>query len=141
MPDDVTLNVIGTLRIPSIDLNIPLLDNAGVIEIRYGAGILSGSANPGMDGNLVILGHNMRTYGSMFNRLHEVQLNDEIFVTLLDKMTYTYIVDDLVSPLEPSNLPDYVGLESGTGKQITLVTCTGTNGSHRRLVIGHTRME
>ena len=137
IPPQVTLTALGTIQIPSIELHIPLLNQAGVIDLRYGAGMLSGTANPGTAGNMVILGHNMRARGSIFNRLHEVQMGDEIRVTLLDKMTYTYIVDEIVSPLEPENLPDYIGIDSGSGKQITLVTCTNENGSHRRLVIGH----
>ena len=137
IPKDVTLTAIGTLRIPSIDLNLPLLNEAGVIELRYGAGMLSGTANPGEDGNLVILGHNMRAYGSIFNRLHEMKTGNEILVTLLNKMTYTYIVDDIISPLDPEKLSEYIAIHSGSGKQITLITCTNANGSHRRLVIGH----
>jgi len=44
----------------------------------------------------------------------------------------------VIPKLDPSELGNYVKIDSGTGKQITLVTCTPTGvGSHRIIVIGH----
>ncbi|MBO4928179.1 MAG: class D sortase [Clostridiales bacterium] len=129
----------GTIHIPSIDCELPLWDKAGTIELRYGVGRMPLSAEAGKPGNLVIFGHRMRAYGSIFNRLGEVAIGDTIEI-LHEGSTFTYTVDQ-IETIEPSQLSYYIQLENdGEGKacRITLVTCTPTGiGSHRLLVIGH----
>jgi len=138
VPEDVVLTALGTIKIDKIDLYIPLWDDAGIVPLRYGAGMLKNTALPGQDGNCVILGHRMKAYGSLFNRLNEVAAGDSIVITSLDGTEYTYVVDAVIPKLDPSELGNYVKIDSGTGKQITLVTCTPTGvGSHRIIVIGH----
>ena len=142
LPEDVVLTALGVFQIDSVDIYLPLLDDAGTVPLRYGAGMLSGTAMPGQEGNFVVLGHRMKTYGLLFNRLGEVVLNDEIVITMLDGTVYTYVVDNIIPALDPAELSDYIGIDSGTGKQITLVTCTPTGvGSHRIIIIGHLREE
>jgi len=136
--EKLTLTAVGTIKIDKIDLLIPLWDGAGIIPLRYGAGLLEGSARPGQDGNSVILGHRMKTYGSLFNRLDEVAVGDSVVITTVDGTVYTYIVDNVIPKLEPAELINYIQVDSGTGKQLTLITCTPTGvGSHRIVVIGH----
>ena len=126
----------GTISIPSIDCDIPLWNGAGKIELRYGAGRMPLSCDAGENGNLVIYGHRMRRYGSMFNRLGEVQIGDSIVITRTDGSSYTYIVDQ-IETIEPSQITRYIEVED-SGARITLITCTPTGvGSHRLLVIGH----
>lgn len=136
--EKLTLTALGTIRIDKIDLLIPLWEGAGIIPLRYGAGVLESSARPGQEGNCVILGHRMKTYGSLFNRLDEVAVGDSVVITAVDGTVYTYIVDNVLSKLEPAELINYIQVDNGTGKQLTLVTCTPTGvGSHRIVVIGH----
>ena len=134
-----TLHACGTISIPSIDCELPLLDGAGKVELRYGAGRLIGSAGPGEPGNLVIFGHRMRRYGSIFNRLGEVKPGDSIRISR-DGETFTYIVDE-IRTVDPSSLSYYIDLEKegdNGSRRITLITCTPVGvGSHRLLVIGH----
>jgi len=138
LPEDVVLTALGRIYIEKIDLNIPLLDDAGVVPLRYGAGMLEKTALPGEEGNLVVLGHRMKAYGSLFNRLDEVAVGDSVVITTLDGNEYTYVVDLVIPKLDPSELIDYIKIDSGSGKQLTLVTCTPTGiGSHRIIVIAH----
>lgn len=138
LPDDVVLTALGTIKISSADINIPLLDEATVIALRYGAGRLEGTANPGEYGNMVILGHRMRASGKLFNRLGEVKIGDTIEITAIDGTVYVYTVDQIIDALEPEALVDYIDISDGSGKQVTLVTCTPTGvATHRLLVIGH----
>lgn len=134
-----TLHACGTISIPSIGCELPLLDGAGKVELRYGAGRLIGSAGPGEPGNLVIFGHRMRRYGSIFNRLGEVKPGDSIRISR-DGETFTYIVDE-IRTVDPSSLSYYIDLEKegdNGSRRITLITCTPVGvGSHRLLVIGH----
>lgn len=124
----------GTISIPSIDLELPIWEGAGKIELRYGAGRMPTSASAGTEGNLVIFGHRMKKYGSMFNRLGEVQVGDNIDITT-GNGSITYIVDEVIE-ISPSELSYYIGVSDGV--RITLITCTPVGvGSHRLLVIGH----
>ena len=77
-----SLRPYGTIRIPSIDCELPLWDGAGKIELRYGAGRMPLSAEAGSPGNLVIFGHRMKRYGSIFNRLGEVSIGDSILIAV-----------------------------------------------------------
>jgi len=76
--EKLTLTALGTIKIDKINLRIPLWEGAGIIPLRYGAGVLEKSARPGQDGNCVILGHRMKTYGSLFNRLDEIAVGDSV---------------------------------------------------------------
>jgi LPXTG-site transpeptidase (sortase) family protein len=136
--EKLTLTALGTIKIDKINLQIPLWDGAGIIPLRYGAGVLGSSARPGQDGNCVILGHRMKTYGSLFNRLDEVAVGDSVVITSVDGTQYTYIIDNVIPALLPADLVNYIQIDNGTGKQLTLITCTPTGvGSHRIVVIGH----
>lgn len=141
VPEDenVVLTSLGTITIDKINLLLPLLDSAEKVPLRYGAGMLEGTAMPGTEGNCVVLGHRMKTYGKLFNRLNEVAVGDNIVITLLDGTAFTYTVDNVIPELDPAELPNYIGIYSGTGKQLTLVTCTPVGvGSHRIIIIAHT---
>jgi len=138
LPEDVVLTAIGTIKIESIDLYLPLLDSADVVPLRYGAGHLEETVLPGEEGNCVILGHRMKAYGSLFNRLGEITVGDEIRITDIAGQEFVYIVDEIIPELDPSSLGDYIKPDNGTGAQITLVTCTPTGvGTHRLLIIAH----
>jgi LPXTG-site transpeptidase (sortase) family protein len=138
LPEDVVLTAIGTMRIDEIDLFLPVLDSAKIVPLRYGAGMLEGTALPGQEGNCVILGHRMKAYGSLFNRLAEISIGDTIVISTIDKEKYTYVVDKIIMKLKPSELTDYIDITSGNGIQMTLVTCTPTGvGSHRLIIVAH----
>lgn len=139
LPDEVELRAVGTIGIESIDCLLPLWDEASVVSLRYGAGILDKELSaPGQDGNLVILGHRMKAYGSLFNRLGEMKLGDEIKIIVEDGTSYIYVVDEILEKLNPSELPTVIEPDIDDGKRVTLVTCTPTGvGSHRLIVIGH----
>lgn len=138
LPDDVVLTAAGTIQMDAIDLNLPLWDDAGVVPLRYGAGILADSVLPGQEGNLVILGHRMKTYGSLFNRLGEIKIGDEVIIETADGTQYVYIVDQIESAIKPSALPEYIKQSDSDGVRLTLVTCTPTGvGSHRLIIIAH----
>lgn len=138
LPEKITLTAVGTISMDAIDMKLALWDDAGIVPLRYGAGIYKDSVLPGEKGNLVILGHRMKAYGSIFNRLGEVELGDEIKITMMDGTIYAYTTDRIVDELPPKELPEYMKQEGVEGAQITLITCTPTGvGSHRLLVIGH----
>ena len=134
-----TLRAYGTISISSIGCELPLWDGAGKIELRYGAGRMPGSSEAGEPGNIVIFGHRMRRYGSIFNRLGEVSIGDSIVIERSGQ-AFTYIVD-AIETIEPSSLSAYIGAEKEGDPgscRITLITCTPIGvGSHRLIITGH----
>lgn len=138
LPDEVILTALGRIKIPSVDIDIPLWDGATIVTLRYGAGRLEKTADPGQEGNMVILGHRMRAAGKLFHSLGEVKLGDDIIITAMDGKVYTYRVDKIFEAVKPQDLDYYADINYGEGKQVTLVTCTPLGvATHRLLVIGH----
>lgn len=133
------LRAYGTIVILSIGCELPLWDGAGKFELRYGAGRMPGSSEAGAPGNLVIFGHRMRRYGSIFNRLGEVSIGDSIVIEHSGQ-AFTYTVD-AIETIEPSSLSAYIGMEKEGDPgscRITLITCTPIGvGSHRLIITGH----
>lgn len=131
------LEGVGILDIPCIELHIPIWQTTNSTTLRYGTGHYVGSVMPGQQGNCTILGHHMRKYGSIFNRLGEVAIGDEITITNLRGYTYTYIVDEILI-VEAEELGEYIRGGITDTQQVTLVTCEYTNqGKKRLVVIGH----
>ena len=139
LTDNVTLNCIGLIEIDSIGQCDPIWDNDTVIDLRYGIGHHQTSVLPGEEGNCTLLGHHMRAYGSMFNRLGEMEVGDNIRVRTVGGHVYNYVVDEvIIVPASELNL--HIGNNKGGEDEarITLVTCTYTSsGTQRLLVMGH----
>ena len=134
---NVTLQGVGVMDIPSIELHYPIWEETNNTSLRYGLGHYVNSVAPGFTGNCTILGHNMRDYGYMFNRLNEVIIGDEVSITNLRGYVYTYTVDDIEIVSADEMMQMIRGGITDT-KQLTLVTCIYTNeGKQRLIVIGH----
>lgn len=95
------------------------------ISVAYGVeentldkcpGWLTTSAMPGKDGMCVVYGHRNRKH---FRVLENVELDDEIFVTMQDGTVYTYSVCDITIY---ENTSDFV-LPTLDGKTLVLATC------------------
>lgn len=93
---------------------------------------------PGNYGNPVIFGHstliwfyNPKDYKTIFSKLPELKINDDIFVTV-DNITYKYKIYDMkvVSPEDLSVLE-----QNYDDAYITLVTCVPPGTYFKRLVV------
>jgi sortase A len=133
-PAKVTIRAIGRIIIPSIAVDMPVAEGATVYNLRVAIGHYSNSAGLGQEGNCILFGHRMYTYGRHFNRLGEMTVGQQII--LEDKKNrYTYEVDEIDTIL-PEELLDimYTPVE---GSRVMLVTCTPIRvASHRLLVKG-----
>lgn len=131
------LHGIGILDIPCINAHLPIWQTTNNVTLRYGTGHYVGSVMPGQVGNCAILGHHMRDYGSIFNRLEEVGVGDEVIITNLRGHQFTYIIDEALI-VHPDDLGDYLRGGITDTRQVTLVTCTYTStGKQRYVIIGH----
>ena len=128
----------GLIEIPAIDLEMPLVKGADNYSLRAAAGWWPQSAEMGTAGNCAVFGHRMVTYGRHFNRLDELNPEDQIFLYNTEGKKFTYTVT-ATEVIEPSVLLDTL-YEHNEGFQLTLVTCTPTGvGDHRLLVYAEMR--
>jgi sortase A len=117
------------LVIPSIHVDVPVVEGDDWEQLKKGAGHHIGSANPGERGNTFISGHN-DIYGEIFRRLEEVKMGDEITVYAGER-SYRYYVratrivePDDVSVMYPTSTPI-----------LTLLTCYPYMVDSHRLVV------
>lgn len=133
----ITIQGVGLLDIPAIDLHVPIWETTNSDTLRYGVGHYVNSVSPGNFGNCTIVGHHMLKYGSIFNRLEEVQIGDIINITDMRGHQYTYFVDELLV-VTAQEMLNYVSGSVTDTRQVTLITCVYTDqGKLRLLVIGH----
>ncbi|MCK8060191.1 MULTISPECIES: class D sortase [unclassified Fusibacter] len=122
---------LGTITIPSIDLEMPLVDGTTVDDLRWSAGHMKRTAYPGEIGNVVIAGHRGYNFGRLFNRLDELGKGDKIIVnTPKGKFVYTVYVSKIVEPEDT-----YVTNQTDKHKVLTLITCTPIYKSTHRIII------
>ena len=85
----------GTLKINSIDFDLPLYHGDTLDILNYGIGHYAGSYFPGESGSIVLAGHNNQGF---LRRLPEVQVGDQITIettygTFYYEMTSSRIID------------------------------------------------
>ena len=121
LPDgNVELIPLGRLEIPKIHVNLPILEYATRVQLRYGLAHVETTAKPGEDGNNAMLGHRMLDSGRHLNRLDEVAIGDKITINT-GSVLYTYEVIEMVV-IDPAVLMDYVEKDYGM-PTLTLITC------------------
>jgi sortase A len=105
---------IALLRIPKIQLEVPVLEGTDDLSLNRAVGLIAGTARPGEDGNIGIAGHR----DGFFRGLKDIQEGDRIeLVTATETDTYTIdrivvVTPDDVTVIAPRPRPS-----------ITLVTC------------------
>lgn len=127
--------VMGYIRIPSIDVTLPIYHGVAGDVLERGAGHLPGSSLPvgGPGTHAVIAAHSGLASQRMFSDLEQVQKDDVFYLSILNE-THAYEVDQILV-VEPDDA-SALGVEPGED-YVTLVTCTpyGVN-THRLLVRG-----
>ena len=128
--------IMAYLRIPKIDVDLPIYHGTSADVLEKGVGHLIGSALPvGGEGNHTVLSaHRGLPSATLFTDLDRLSEGDHFYIHVLDR-TLAYEVDQILT-VEPTEL-DALRREPGMDLA-TLVTCTpyGVN-SHRLLVRGH----
>lgn len=107
------IDYIGVLKIPSLNLELPVISQWSYPNLRIAPCRYSGSA---YSGGLVIAAHN---YDSHFGRLKTLQTDDEVIFTDIDGNTFTYKVA-VMEILEPLATEEMKSEEW----DLSLFTCT-----------------
>ncbi len=119
----------GILYIPSIDLELPILTNVTEKGLNKTCARVTNTGAPGCN-NYCIMGHVMKNYGYIFNRLHEVKKGDTIIVKARN-YTYNYrVYETFVTEGLDMNI-----LEDIDGKQIITIFCCSYQVNNGRLVV------
>lgn len=122
-------NTVGTINIPSINVNYPILSETSDALLKVSVCKFWGS-NPNEVGNLCIAGHNYRN-SRFFSKAINMVVGDTIEITDLTGKTLTYSVYDKYT-VDPTDVSCTSQLTNGK-KIVTLITCT--NDSKQRVVI------
>ena len=126
-------DIIGYIRIPKMDIELPILLGANSINMKKGAVHLTETSYPigGINTNSVIAGH--RGYGraTLFRHIEKLEIGDEIYIKNF-KEELTYVVYD-IKIIEPDDVSE---LKVQDGEDIiTLITCHPYRvNSHRYIV-------
>lgn len=128
--------VMGTIKVPSVSIELPIYHGTSEEALASGAGHLYGTSLPvgGDSTHSVITGHRGLVEALMFTRLDEVKKGDFFYIEVMGE-TLGYEVDRItvIEPDDTSQLKIVPGED-----RVTLMTCTpyGVN-THRLLVSGH----
>jgi sortase A len=118
------------LVIPSISVDVTVVEGDDWEQLKKGGGHHIGSANPGERGNVVISGHN-DIYGEVFRYLEKVKTGDEVIV-YASEQAYRYIVRAPPRIVEPDDVSVMYPTSKAT---VTLLTCHPYMVDTRRLVV------
>ena len=127
--------VMGFIKIPCIDVSLPIYHGTSAEILELGAGHLQGTSLPigGESTHSVITGHTGLSSAKLFTDLTELEEGDMFFLHVMgEKLAYKV---DQISVILPEEM-DKLTIENGKD-YCTLVTCTpyGVN-THRLLVRG-----
>lgn len=127
--------LMGHVKIPSINVDLPIYHGTSDEVLTRGAGHLEGSHLPvgGDSTHSVITAHRGLAEAEMFTNLDRVEMGDRFVVEVFGEvLTYQVRETQVVEPHDTGSLRASQGLD-----QVTLITCTplGIN-SHRILVTG-----
>ena len=132
---DIGEGMMGSIRIPKIDVLLPIYHGVSDEVLEKGVGHIKATALPvgGLGTHGVLTGHTGLSHAKMFNDLGVLEVGDEFLLEILDE-TLAYKVEKILTVL-----PDDVSqlIREPDKDKVTLITCTpyGVN-SHRLLVMG-----
>lgn len=120
--------VVGTIRIPKIQLEYPILEKTTQESMKYAVTKFWGTEITDI-GNYTIAGHNNHN-GTMFGKVKTLQNGDEIQLTDTKGNRVIYQVVNQYST-GPNDVTCVESIHSGK-RELTLITCT--NGNKQRLI-------
>lgn len=120
--------VVGIIEIPKINIKYPILNKTNDDAMQYSITKFSGGEVNSI-GNFVVAGHNYLD-GSMFGKVKQLEIGDEIKLTDLYNNTITYEIFDIYS-VDPNDTSILESVDKNS-REVTLITCT--KGHVERLI-------
>ncbi|HHD1574862.1 TPA: sortase [Enterococcus faecium] len=121
----------GTIQIPSIGMNLPILEGMSQENLSVGAGTMKPNQELGK-GNFTLAGHYMTNAGLLFGGIKNVKKNDPVQVTYKNKT-----INFKVVKIEHITAEDNQVIFDSEGNGIlTLITCdSSVDGTNGRLMV------
>ena len=129
-PNGKIYNIVGTINIPKINVNYPILSETSDSLLKVSVCKFWGP-EPNEKGNFCVVGHNYRN-SRFFSKVDELEVNKDIIeITDLSGRTVKYTVYDKYT-VDPSDVS--CTSQRTNGKvEITIITCT--DDSKQRIII------
>lgn len=120
--------VVGIIEIPKINIKYPILSETNEDSIQYSITKFAGEDINSI-GNFVVAGHNYLD-GSMFGKVKQLEIGDEIKLTDLYNNTISYEIFEIYS-VNPNDTSVIKSVKEDS-REVTLITCT--KGHIERLI-------
>lgn len=117
--------IIGSIAIPSVDMQLPIVKGVGNAALAVGAGTMKPNQSLGQ-GNYALAGHYFEEKDILFSPLYKASIGDTVYVTDLTNI-YEY---QLASKKVIAATDIYVIDDIPNKTVLTLITCAD-NGSKR----------
>lgn len=131
--------MMGSIRIPKIDVDLPIYHGVSDAVLSKGVGHMPQSGFPigGMGNHAVLSSHTGLPSAELFTDLTELETGDIFYICILEEVL-AYQVDQIkvVLPSETDDLAPVPGED-----HCTLVTCTPYGINSHRLLVRGTRLE
>ena len=126
-------NIIGFIRIPSINVKLPIYLGASLKNMNYGAVHLTGTSYPigGINTNSVIAAHRAYYKAKMFRDIDKIKIGDYLYIDIFNEtLKYNAVKIDIINPM------DFNKLTIVDGKDIvTIMSCHPYKSREKRYVV------
>ena len=124
--------VVGTMKIPKINFEYPILEEVSTKSIETGVAVLYPNAdNINQPGNTVIIGHNYRN-GLFFSNLKKLSNGDKVYITDYRGTSITYTIYNKFETSESDT--SFYQRDTNGKAEITLSTCTDASNDQRTII-------
>lgn len=131
--NDGTTGVMARVRIPKIDVDLPVYHGTSDDTLLRGLGHLEGTSLPvgDVDGHAVITGHRGLAEATMFTNLDQLSVGDMFSISTFGQvLSYQVIETQVVDPDQTESLRPVAGQDL-----VTLVTCTPLGINSQRILV------
>lgn len=131
--------VMARINIPKINVKLPIYHGTSEEVLANGIGHLQTSSLPigGENTRAILSGHRGMAEADMFTRLDELEVDDLIFIEVLnEKLAYAVTDTQVILPEETETLDIVAGED-----MLTLVTCTPIYTNTHRLIVNAKRID
>lgn len=132
--------IMGFIRIPSIDVELPIYHSIADDVLSNGVGHMPQSSLPvgGLNTHSVLSAHSGMSNSPMFSNLELLEVGDIFYIDILGE-TLAYQVYEIPEPVLPA---DISSVQIQRGRDLcTLVTCTPYGINSHRLLVHAERIE
>lgn len=112
------LPVIGSIAIPNVDIQLPILKGVSNYVLSVGAGTMKPDQQLGK-GNYALASHYFENKNILFGPLHHAKIGDEVYLTDLQNI-YEYVITD-IKVIEATDV--YMIDDIPNKIILTLITC------------------